>query len=482
MNEAPYSPRRRTALVFSGTGTAGAYHAGVLMALHEAGVKIDLVAGRGVGAATALFDAVDGGAALWGAGGPWRSRAVPVLYRFRLPLRLAAWSLLLGLTVMLAPLALLAGAVVVYLAGLLLSLVGLTAAGSAVAGWFAALLARAFEPTAIPTTVPRLVALTVVMALIILVADVLKGRARLAPRRRSRGAVWWRLAGPPLSAAPAIENLRSRLWLHVRGAAALSEPTPAEIGRRYAELLLENLGQPGFREVLGVVHDLDARHDLVFALLSGPHRQRFFAGASRVEATARGAEACDLAGAASQHVVDVLAGALSLPVVTEPHLVAWAPESYWRGEVHRLADRPDLVARLLEETVRAGAEQIVLVTDAPPPAGPHALAAPPVDPVGRAGEYVRASETAAVGDAIRSALARMPHLFVIRPAHNPVGPFDVGGADDRASDRRQSLAELVDRGYEDAYRQFIEPVVGASGDGLGVATGAPPANPARRRR
>jgi len=38
MNASAYSPRRRTALVLSGTGTAGAYHAGVLMALHEAGV------------------------------------------------------------------------------------------------------------------------------------------------------------------------------------------------------------------------------------------------------------------------------------------------------------------------------------------------------------------------------------------------------------------------------------------------------------
>ena len=32
------------------------------------------------------------------------------------------------------------------------------------------------------------------------------------------------------------------------------------------------------------------------------------------------------------------------------------------------------------------------------------------------------------------------------------------------SDRRYTLAELVDRGYEDAYRQFVEPVVAASGD------------------
>ncbi len=50
----PYSPRQRTALVLAGTGTAGAYQAGVLRALAEAGVRIELVAGRGMGAVTAL--------------------------------------------------------------------------------------------------------------------------------------------------------------------------------------------------------------------------------------------------------------------------------------------------------------------------------------------------------------------------------------------------------------------------------------------
>ncbi|MBK48958.1 MAG: patatin, partial [Acidobacteria bacterium] len=44
-----YSPSLRTALVLNGAGTAGAYHAGVLQALNEAGVRIDLVAGRGMG-------------------------------------------------------------------------------------------------------------------------------------------------------------------------------------------------------------------------------------------------------------------------------------------------------------------------------------------------------------------------------------------------------------------------------------------------
>ena len=67
-----YSPERRTALVFIGTGTHGAYHAGVLRALHEAGVKIDVVAGQGVGAAVALLTAIDGGTRLWEADSLWR--------------------------------------------------------------------------------------------------------------------------------------------------------------------------------------------------------------------------------------------------------------------------------------------------------------------------------------------------------------------------------------------------------------------------
>ena len=60
-----YSPERRTALVLCGTGAHGAYHAGVLRALQEAGVKIDVLAGHGIGAGGAALAAIDGGARLW---------------------------------------------------------------------------------------------------------------------------------------------------------------------------------------------------------------------------------------------------------------------------------------------------------------------------------------------------------------------------------------------------------------------------------
>ncbi|MEE3104067.1 MAG: patatin-like phospholipase family protein, partial [Acidobacteriota bacterium] len=78
-----YSPSRRTALVLTGSGTAGAYHAGVLRALQEAGVKIDVVAGQGMGAVSAMFAAIDGGSRLWDKDGIWMSGVAGQFYRWR---------------------------------------------------------------------------------------------------------------------------------------------------------------------------------------------------------------------------------------------------------------------------------------------------------------------------------------------------------------------------------------------------------------
>src|ERR1041385_662625 len=88
----PYSPQLRTALVLSGTGTAGAYHAGVLRALHEAGVKIDVVSGRGAGVVSALFAAIDGAPRLWDDKGFWKSPAVSKFYPWHPTLRILTWA------------------------------------------------------------------------------------------------------------------------------------------------------------------------------------------------------------------------------------------------------------------------------------------------------------------------------------------------------------------------------------------------------
>ena len=107
MPDVAYSPRLRTGVVLSGVGTAGAYQAGALRALSEAGIKVDVVAAHGAGVLTALAAAVDGGARLWDpATGPWTDRRLRRAYRWRTALRLGMAGLAaLGLAITPQPVA-----------------------------------------------------------------------------------------------------------------------------------------------------------------------------------------------------------------------------------------------------------------------------------------------------------------------------------------------------------------------------------------
>ncbi len=477
-----YSTRLRTAVVLTGSGTSGAYHAGVLRALQEAGVKIDLAAGRGAGVAGALFFSIDGAARLWEADGVWRGPGADGFYGWRPPLRAGGWMLAIAAGILAVPLVLLALAVVLAIVGLLLTLVGLSSAAAAITASYSRWIDFLFAPAVLPTVVPRLVLLALLAAVFIVVvgsaAAAVGGRAR----RRSRQGLVGRALGGPLSSTPVAERCATELWSLIRGAAPVPAPARPELGRRYLDLLAENLGQPGFRELLVTVHDMDARRDLVFALLNARVRPRFFTrvsaavGARQAEAAlggrpgdsidagSRALEAFDLAGAARDYLLDAMDAGLALPAVSDPHLLAFAPDGPWRGETHRVCDRPGALGRLLEEVVAAGAEQVVVVSSCAPAGHPHELSASRGDLRGRAGEQLAAFESASLRDAIEQFSGRFAGLFVIRPAHNPIGPLDFGGVYDERSDRGHTVGELVDRGYEDAYRQFIEPVVGASGE------------------
>src|SRR4029079_8590025 len=120
----PYSPQLRTALVLTGTGTAGAYHAGVLRALHEAGGKLRVVAGRGVGVIGALFAAIDGGQRLWEDRGFWRTPELRWLYRWRGVARIIVWALALSIAIVAIPLVVMVAGLVVFPLDFLLRMVG----------------------------------------------------------------------------------------------------------------------------------------------------------------------------------------------------------------------------------------------------------------------------------------------------------------------------------------------------------------------
>jgi len=456
-----YSPQLRTALIFTGTGTAGAYHAGVLRALHEAGVKVDVVAGRGVGAVSALFAAIDASPRLWEDKGFWRSPGVRELYPWRAALQLAVLAVAASLVIVAVPILAVALGLIVFPIDFVLRMLGLGGAG--LVGGYLEFARAAFASGALPTWLPRIVVLLLGGVLAFAAASAWIDRGR----RREHGPWWWTVLRPPLSADTAVAHCWRMLWDAVRGAAHVRQPAPLELARRYVELLSDNLGQPGFRELLIAAHDVDARRDLVFCLVAEPRRRDLIRRATTAEAEARRAEVLDLAGLSREHLVDAIAGALAVPVATEFHPLSFAPDSYWRGETHRICDRIGGVSRVMAELAALGVEQAIVVTAAPVHPGAHALTAPRRDPRGRLGEYVQSAEATALGDALRGEGGGIERTFTIQPGHNPIGPFDFGGGYDDRSDRAMRLDELLTRGYEDAYHQFIEPVVAASGDRVG---------------
>ena len=51
-------------------------------------------------------------------------------------------------------------------------------------------------------------------------------------------------------------------------------------------------------------------------------------------------------------------------------------------------------------------------------------------------------------------------LWVIRPQRRALGAMELDGVRDPATEVLQTTEDLVEMGFRDAYRQFVEPVVG----------------------
>ena len=108
-----FSARRRTAVILTGEGASAAYLAGVLKALLAAGVRADLLMGRGIGALIAAFAAAGTEQRLYGEDGLFESFESRRPFELRVLTRVA--------------LALVGVAFVAFLAPLVLALVSLVA-------------------------------------------------------------------------------------------------------------------------------------------------------------------------------------------------------------------------------------------------------------------------------------------------------------------------------------------------------------------
>jgi len=463
-----YSPKRRTALVFTGSGTTGAYHAGALRALDESGVKIDVVVGSGIGVIAAAYAAVGGGSKLYGPGGFWDGVRWGSFYRVRPTVRLALSLFLVSFAIFALPLVL----------GLLLGALFpvLLIADRAWPGFASRVLGRVWMA---PETLsgPYLAAQAVPVFALALLTLLAVAVVYFRDRRRFAEAF-----ESFLDARPGLDRLQRGLWEIARGASLSgAPPSGAELGRRYVSLLSENLGEPGFRELVVRAADLDRGKALVFALLGdevpgGPRARR---GAFE--------DGVDLhVPAHAPLVFDALATGLLCPVAMPLVRVTFPKGAVHAGETHRLTDATFVPGGGIAEALAAGAEQVIVVTGVPEAQAPLSRRRGPlarIDAAVRTLERQAADEIedterlnrivgtlghrtgggrGAWEDPASGRVYREIDLWVIRPPRRTLGPMELDGARDPATEVIETPDDLLERGFRDAYRQFVEPVVGQS--------------------
>jgi len=462
--------------VLTGSGTAAAYHAGVVKALDESGVKVDVVVGSGAGTIAAAFGAIAGSARLYGETGFWAGVRWRSFYRLRLAARTALLLVASSYGLFLLPLVLAIVGFVLFLPALI--------ADWFLPGTFARLIGQLAAAPAVVRG-PYLGALTVPVFALCVLATVAALRLFVRDRRRFTESL-----ESLLDAERGRDRLSRALWEIARGP-ALSDapPAEAELGRRYVALAAENLGQPGFRELILRVADLETGGALAFVLLQDAHRNSFAASRSRgprsrVEGMP---DAIDLRAPGGDGLFfDAVMTGLLPPLVAPVRRVAFPKGGLYGGETHRLTDATLVSGCGLGEALAAGAEQVIVVSPtseepAPPTRrrGPRAqadgalalLERQAVDrDVAQAERINRMIQTlghdTATGrawqDPATGRLYRDFALYIVRPERRGLGPLEWDGARDPATEVLETPEDLIERGYKDAYRLFVEPIVGAA--------------------
>ena len=449
-----YSPRRRTAAVLAGEGTSAAYLAGAMKSFSDAGLRIDLVVGKGAGALVAAFSSIQAESRLYGEQAFLRDAGRGSFFRWRPSYLIALCALAVSFGAFLSPALIAVGALFILPIATLVGQIApqWTASwGPEVQAWVLALVSRA-EPFYL-----RFIALPMVFLFVMLVARGLW--ALLGARRSGLSSLTW-IPGAPFDLTPLTSKLETALWQAVRGTATEQRPAEASaLGEAYCQLLSASLGQNGFKELLFYALDTDGGREVPFALL----KERFLKKVRTHRDGSVSSEVLDLSGEEGAKLLfGGLVASVSPPVLT-PNVPMRLPlGSEYGGEVHRFSSSIFTGASAIADAVAAGAEQVIYVSGSPrePSAGPAS--------------WERLADAAARQDLERDLMWAAEHLsvpvFVVRPDKARLGTFQLEGRVMLGGEKLE-LSALIAEGERDAERQLLQPILGDDhAPALGEAT------------
>jgi hypothetical protein len=428
---AHFSGRRRTAVVLTGEGTGIAYLSGVMKALDAAGVRVDIVVGRGAGALVAAFSALSAEEKIHGEGGILEALVATRPLRATFPVRLAALCLSISFAFFLAPALLGLASVVVLPLRAGLRLLSPNAADGA-SSWLSSLIEAAepwyFASVAIPL---------IVFFVYVSVCIIASAWRRSLPKTLSIDASRF------LDVTRAQAILQRRLWQLVRGASTGEAPPDRKtLGEAYVQLLTSGFGQHGFRELVFYALDTESGDEVPFVILKDRfHRTSARAGLS--------AEPIDLTGYGRSIFFDALMAASSPPGLAPEVPIKLPGDSRFGGEVHRFTSSVLAAGSAIADAAAFGAEQVIYVTSASPAAKME----------GSLWERL-------TGQALRRGLeedlrrvSRDLPVFVIQPEADRLRPFELSGRPQLDGERLMPR-ELVGQGERDVERLFLRPVLG----------------------
>jgi hypothetical protein len=439
-----YNPTRRTALVLIGEGTSAAYLAGALKALGAAGVRIDLILGKGVGAVVAAFGAIQSSGKLLGEGGLLTALHENGTWRLRAPYRLAAICLAVAFAVFISP-ALLA---VLLLVALPFIAAARIVAPDAVASLFGSIQEQiaTFSAELDPIYLRAMAFPIAILFAVLLVGWLLPGLARRSAREAGLG----RFFGDGfIQISPFSQVLERKLWEAVRGASTEARPAQlADMGLCYRDLLSASLGQPGFSELIFYALDVDTGQEVPFVLL----KDRWLTRLARrgPGAGALVSEPVSLAGESGPLLFDALTASVSPPGLAPGVPLRLPLVGRHAGEVHRFASSLLTGHSTIADAMSAGAEQVIYVSGSPASNSEERAI-----PAKLSAAAVRQSLENDLRWADQAGLT----VFTVRPEKPRLGLFEFAGRALPGGDRLQTAA-LAAHGERDAFRLFVRPFVG----------------------